>query len=348
MSCFHSCFVIINCCRRLTSIAMSSSPPPSTSSPSPDSSAFASGLFAQDQDHSLTAQRMLAAAATAPGHCEGSQCVGVSAFGIPCTRRIGYDSHGFRHQRGYCCTVHYSDHVKCDTCNAMMHDGCLFVVDGEVRIPSSPWKCTKCEESVTSQYFLLMASQQAQTADAAASLASDVIVKDEDLPPPTTVVVYSNEAALFKAAAKHGWNRQSRSTSGTIYFTCRKTGCNARHSAKAKDESFHVKGPFPQNACFAVAPNPLMDGYHDCVATLDSETYSTIRQLACTGVFTSHLIAKHILISTKLIIDTTLIFNIGYRVRAKLFGNHTDTTYLLEQQKVYTSRTPCFYILFVC
>jgi len=82
----------------------------------------------------------------------------------------------------------------------------------------------------------------------------------------------------------------------------------------------------------------MVDGYIDRVATLDKDLFKLIQQLACTRVFSSHLIAKHLhTLHHNVLVDTTLIFNIGYRCRSKMFGNRSDTLYLTEQQKVYTT-----------
>ena len=276
---------------------------------------------------------MMAAAAGAEASiaCVGSVCVGVNAAGIACAKRTVFDTG--RHSRGFCCTTHGQDNMKCHSCDALLHAGCFVIIRGKILVPSCPWKCTKCEEEAVS------AQPSAQPAIAAA------IVTPADIDTqctPTVVVVYGNELSLHKSASKHGWSFSSRSGTN-IYLKCKRTGCFDRHTAKGKDESFHVTattGQFPQNRCYPVIKDEssMMDGYHDRVATLDKDLFKLIQQLACTRVFSSHLIAKHLHQSHKgVLVDTTLIFNIGYRCRTKIFGNRSDTSHMMEQQKVYTT-----------
>jgi hypothetical protein len=69
------------------------------------------------------------------------------------------------------------------------------------------------------------------------------------------------------------------------------------------------------------------------VASLDRPVYNMIRQLSSTGVFKANQVSQHLLRSFNIIVDTKLIGNIGYRQRSKIFGDRSDTSYLLEQQQ---------------
>jgi hypothetical protein len=61
-------------------------------------------------------------------------------------------------------------------------------------------------------------------------------------------------------------------------------------------------------------------------------------------VFKTHLLAKHMnKIYPSLYLDTQLIFNIGYRVRAKVFGQaDSDMAHLLQLQKARQAQGDTF------
>ena len=302
---------------------MSNTPSPI---PSPESCAFALSVW--NQEHGATTAALMMASAAGPQvsiACVGSVCVGVNATGIACAKRTVFDTG--RHSRGYCCTTHGQDNMKCHTCDALLHAGCFVIIRGEILVPTQPWKCTKCAELAVSETVTTTVS---------------VTPPGEIECTPKVVVVYGNEASLHKSATKHGWNFACRG-GNNIYLRCKRIGCLERHTAKGKDEAFHVTaspGQFPHNKCYPVLKDEssMVDGYIDRVSTLDKDLFKLIQQLACTRVFSSHLIAKHLHLSHhNVLVDTTLIFNIGYRCRSKMFGNRSDTFYLTEQQQVYTT-----------
>jgi hypothetical protein len=69
-------------------------------------------------------------------------------------------------------------------------------------------------------------------------------------------------------------------------------------------------------------------------SALPQDIFKEVQRLACSGAFNSASIQRHIQQCYNRMVDTTLIYNIGYRARHKLFGDSGDLSQLYEQQKV--------------
>jgi hypothetical protein len=140
---------------------------------------------------------------------------------------------------------------------------------------------------------------------------------------------------------EHGWKVKS-SEANRIYFSCAK--CTVRFGSKAQTDDVEsgewvaVNMP-PSHDCFKTAYRPVATAVTTRVCNLPNEVFNEIQRLACCKAFLTVSIQTFIKHRFGIVVDTALIYNIGYRARQRL--GIGDIERLYEQQKVtvYTLHT---------
>ena len=150
-------------------------------------------------------------------------------------------------------------------------------------------------------------------------------------------------------ARDHGWMcRSSARGCSRCYFVCQKTkeGCAVTFCAKAQDahddngQWCAMNMPAQHDCCKSILKSePTALTTRTCHLPID--VYKEIQRLACCKAFNSASIQTFIKMVHSLTVDTSLIYNIGYRARSKLGVG--DIGLLLAQQsvRVYTSPSFC-------
>ena len=157
--------------------------------------------------------------------------------------------------------------------------------------------------------------------------------------------MFTNRQHLLQYARDHGWKcRSGGSTMPRCYFVCaqRERACSLGFCAKTHSND----GDDIENGEWCAVNMPAQ---HDCFKVVSATALTTrvchlpriafqeIRRLACCKAFNSASIQQFIKLAYQgLIVDTQLIYNIGYRARTKLGVG--DYTLLVAQQavRVYT------------
>ena len=193
-----------------------------------------------------------------------------------------------------------------------------------------PWKCSACQ------------TQAANAASAFASLAvlsgcADVKDQKQDVDAYHTYMTKSEVVKILRASH---WRCRS-TQQGRMYFECLSSTCNVKFSAKnhsATDDSadggeWVLKNLPSVHAC--CGPKLKVSSSLVCKQdVLSGPVFKDIQRLACSACFSSQTIQTFIKNTHSTLVDTKLIYNIGYRAREKLFGGNGDLQQLLEQQKV--------------
>ena len=234
---------------------------------------------------------------------------------VPCAKRIA------GHQRGLCCNSKHSL-VKCvtATCSKVAHIGCMLqLLNDKFTVASSTttWTCLTCAAVPVEQPIEVVKPEEIRTTCHRAFMAKDELLR------------------LLKASS---WRCRS-STAEYMYFNCTSDTCNVVFSAQNKNPTDKDAGewvikqmPLSHECCKGdtKTPSALLSSQ----AALPQHVFKEIQRLACGQAFNSASIQRHIQIHEKHMVDTQLIFNIGYRARHKLFGSTGDLSHLYEQQKV--------------
>ena len=246
----------------------------------------------------------------------------------PCRKRVRVGDK--LHTRGQVCLC--IPHAKCASCTNVAHRHCIVMQSNGSFIHANsdvPWRCRVCQ------------TQAANAASASAALTvlsgcADVKDQKQDVDKYHTFMTKGEMLRILRAS-----NWRCRSTQqGRMYFECLLSSCDVKFSAKnhsATDDfadgdewllknlpSVHSCGPKTKVASSLVCKQDVLSG----------PVFSDIQRLACSGCFTSHSIQTFIRATHSILVDTKLIYNIGYRAREKLFGGNGDLQQLVEQQKV--------------
>jgi hypothetical protein len=283
--------------------------------------------------------------------CGGTWSLGVfdeKCHKRPANNRIKY------HSRGQVCTFHHA-FVKCQSCRLHVHVGCWVRHNAGYKkmVRGLIWTCQQCTDSKSE-------------VQSKCTLKSEVTAKPEDdaaestEPKTETKCVFTNRQELMQHARDHGWTtRSGQRGSPRMYFVCQKS---LKTNADGKSEGCTVTFKAKAHSVSAILPDGVniedvewcavnMPTQHDCckhvlqtalttrVCRLPRDTYQEIQRLACCKSFNSQSIQQYIKFRYGLIVDVTLIYNIGYRARTKL--GIGDVGLLLAQQevRVYTSNS---------
>jgi hypothetical protein len=265
--------------------------------------------------------------------CETSTCVGGKWFGgtqfEPCVLRK--QSHGVRHPKSMVCTLHH-DFVKCTSCSARVHEGCHAPSPSGFSLPQRNvlWKCLECTLKPSPP---ALDDTKKEKVDSAESVKS----KSE------SKCMFGSKVELQETLRHMNWKIRSGKPRS---ITCQ-CAAGARNASVCK-QTFTVKCVDDDTDGMWCAIN--MPSVHQCggqpaphvasrVCNLPIHVYKEIQSLACCKALKPASIQQFIKQKHGIIVDTTLIYNIGYRARSKL--GIGDIEQLLSQQKVtvYTFST---------
>lgn len=265
--------------------------------------------------------------------CETFTCVGGKWFGgtqfEPCVLRK--QSHGVRHTKSMVCTLHH-DFVKCTSCSARVHEGCHAPSPSGFSLPQRNvlWKCLECTLKPSPP---ALDDTKKEKGDSAESVKS----KSE------SKCMFGSKVELQETLRHMNWKIRSGKPRS---ITCQ-CAAGARNASVCK-QTFTVKCVDDDTDGMWCAIN--MPSVHQCggqpaphvasrVCNLPIHVYKEIQSLACCKALKPASIQQFIKQKHGIIVDTTLIYNIGYRARSKL--GIGDIEQLLSQQKVtvYTFST---------
>jgi hypothetical protein len=192
--------------------------------------------------------------------------------------------------------------------------------------PSSrnPWTCDDC------------AKRKSSAVKAESAVKSEAPEKESVASDKKATVLFKSRESLLKMFGKEMFHCR---TSGTLVtglrwmsFQCNaKPQCQQQFKCKeVKEGEWHISDFPDTHACCP----PTETNYHQRTRTLPDDCLEEIQKLATSGAFDSKSIQNHLHDTMRLYVSTDLIFMIGYRARAKIFGGNgcSDTAHLLQQQ----------------
>jgi hypothetical protein len=266
--------------------------------------------------------------------CDTYTCVGGKWFGgssfEPCV--LKKQSNGIRHARSMVCTLHHN-YIKCNSCSARIHEGCHAPAPGNpgFSLPqrSVPWKCLQCTLKTSLPAIHKKEGGSVPEGDADDSVKSKAVTK----------CMFSSKTELVDTLKQMKWKIRSGKPNDILCVCAAKT-CKTKFNVKCVDSD--TDGMW----CAINMPS-----VHECdgkytqmhvtsrVCNLPVLVYKEIQNLACCKAFKPASIQQYIKSKHGLVVDTTLIYNIGYRARSKL--GIGDMEQLLGQQRVtvYTFST---------
>ena len=262
------------------------------------------------------------------------------------------------------CTVHH-DFIKCESCAVHVHEGCFVRSSSGYSVPKRgfPWTCLECTLAASAA-AAAAASEAAAAAAAAAAALESIVTKEADLSQSDSVktkcmtkCIFSSQRLMLQHMRDMRWRTRGSKTGlsgATMYFDCgvrinltgslTKGTCTASFACKSKD-SDHENGDW----CAINMPSS-----HECrgpksvalpvttrVCNLPIEVFQDIQRLACCKAFLTSNIQVYIKHRYSLVVDTALLYNIGYRARQKL--GICDMERLLAHQKVTVYTFPTLY-----
>jgi hypothetical protein len=270
--------------------------------------------------------------------CETFTCGGGTWFGgssfEPCKKRKQTD--GIRHTQSVVCTIHHT-YVKCISCPAHVHEGCHAPCATGYSLPQRnvPWKCLQCTlqhraSALDTKVGVLKPEGGASEGDAPKEKA-------------TSKCLFETRADLQHHMRRMNWKFRSTKP-GTATCIC---GLNPNLYTPCAVK-FHVKCKTKDSDGMWIAIN--MPSEHNCVGggnrgptpvtsrvcNLPVHVYKEIQNLACCKAFKPANIQVYINQKYGTIVDTTLIYNIGYRARSKLGIGDMEKLYTQQKVRVYT------------
>ena len=276
--------------------------------------------------------------------CETFSCAGgtLSADGTfqSCSKRpTNFKTK--HHGRGVVCTVHHA-FIKCQSCTLHVHEGCFVPSSHGYTIPGFKWTCQRCTlhpPSVQLKHELSECTPKCTPDSGEGREASKSI---------GSKCLFDTRQHLLDHTRLCGW--QIRSSNGVrLYFSCAKGSCTLTFKAKGKEQdcegewiatdmpSEHpcCKSGFGSFKAVATAMTTR-------VCNLPRDAFNDIQRLACCKAFLTVSIQTYIKhVYNGLLVDTSLIYNIGYRARQKLGISEMDKLYSQQEVTVYTSPSFC-------
>jgi hypothetical protein len=286
--------------------------------------------------------RMIAAAAMNPlqnpfeetttdDSCK-TQCF--QCFSSVCKKRV------MKHPRGVVCKVHH-DFISCSaSCGSIVHLGCVIeTISGLSMMPDPgiPWLCPKCTPRTC------LPPSKTEPPECA---PSTVDKKDANIAEARskykTKTFFENRQALFDHMRMAKWTCSSGGEKPWLYFRCGcgkggKGACSLKFAASATDATelehgeWSVKDLPTSHACVVAIAPPLLATH---AKSLSREVFKEIQRLSCSKAFQTSSIQRHIQTTYSTLVDTKLIYNIGYRARTKLGLDEMEM--LFKQKEVYT------------
>jgi hypothetical protein len=292
--------------------------------------------------------------------CTTYNCAGGSWSGHDfelCDKRPAFQQHR-HHARGVVCVIHHR-FIKCASCSLHIHEGCWVKSSNGYTQPKRdvPWTCQQCTlksdvdpkvksetpntEEASAKCTLPLASSASagdqgatcQTSKCTPTLTSSASAGDQGA---TCHSFFSNRQTMLAHMRDQGWAVKSNEDN-RIYFTC--TKCSRRIKTKAQTDDV-ANGEW-------TAVN--MPSSHDChrhkpVATcvtsrvchLPNAVFMEIQRLACSKAFNTVSIQSFIKAQYAILVNTSLIYNIGYRARQKLG--------ISDMEKLILQREVCVYV----
>lgn len=266
-----------------------------------------------------------------------------------------------KHPRGVVCKVHH-DFISCaGTCGNILHAGCVVeTISGRPMLPDPniPWLCAKCtpvpvvEVGVTS----IPASKCTPDSNFAgvpkigSEDAVDTVAKDANIAEARsykTKTFFEDRQALCHNMRMTKWTCYSGGEKPWLYFRCaclNKLGqpaCSVKLAARATDANelehgeWSVKDLPTSHECAAANASKSSTILTTHGKSLSREVFKDIQRLSCSKSFQTSSIQRFIQTTYGTLVDTKLIYNIGYRARTKLGLDEMEM--LFQQKKVYTS-----------
>jgi hypothetical protein len=197
-------------------------------------------------------------------------------------------------------------------------------------------EASKCTLPLTSSASAGDEGATCQTSKCTLPLTSSASARDEGA---TCHSFFSNRQTMLAHMRDQGWAVKSNEDN-RIYFTC--TKCSRRIKTKAQTDDV-ANGEW-------TAVN--MPSSHDCVrykpvATcmttrvchLPNAVFMEIQRLACSKAFNTVSIQSFIKSQYSILVNTSLIYNIGYRARQKLGISDMEKLILQREVCVYVTHT---------
>ena len=272
--------------------------------------------------------------------CNTFTCVGGTWLGWfgdssyePCMKKkVGQ---GIRHARSQVCEFHH-DFIKCEGCGVHVHEGCHVPSPSGYSLPKrgSPWRCIQCTRTPA-------AVADALTQDVADALTQDVTTASHEEDSLKTKCIFSNKQLLAQHMRDMRWRIRSGggSTAKRLYFDCSVGKCKTHFACKSLDNDL-------ENGEWCAINMPSA---HECrdtksvalpvttrVCNLPLVVFQDIQRLACSKAFLTVNIQTYIKhLYNGLVVDTALIYNIGYRARQKLGIGDMEQLYAHQRVTVY-------------
>jgi hypothetical protein len=305
--------------------------------------------------------------------CTTYNCAGGSWSGRDfelCDKRPAFQQHR-HHARGVVCVIHHR-FIKCASCSLHIHAGCWVKSLNGYTQPQRdvPWTCQQCslksdvdpkvksETPITddsSKCTLPLTSNASagdqgatcQTSKCTLPLTSNASAGDQGATcqtskcalPPTCHSFFENRQTMLAHMRSEGWAVKS-TEDNRIYFAC--TKCSRRIKTKAQTDDV-------ENGEWTAVNMPSS---HDCVrykpvATcmttrvchLPNAVFMEIQRLACSKAFNTVSIQSFIKAQYAILVNTSLIYNIGYRARRKLGISDMEQLMLQREVCVYVTHT---------
>ena len=287
----------------------------------------------EDSSGAAFADACMKTSVSPPPSCVFQTCVGGSLASDgtlkPCSLRLrhrGEDEHqAVQLSRGCLCTTHHL-FIQCTGCEHVVHEGCWA---SECMLPSSrnPWTCDECAKKTV---------QVANASATALKSETDSLPKQACEEKKVTVLFKSRDS-IMKIFTKEGFRCRSSGAFASglkwLKFDCISPGCNIQFKcSETANDTWNVTDLPETHPC--CASNPVTN-YHQRTRTLPDECLQIIQKLATSGAFDSKSIQKHLHSTHGWNVATDLIYMIGYRARAKMFGGDgcSDTAHLVQQQE---------------
>ncbi len=275
--------------------------------------------------------------------CTTYNCVGGSWSGNdfePCDKRPAFQQHR-HHARGVVCVIHHR-FIKCASCSLHVHEGCWVKSSNGYTQPKRdlPWICQVCalQPNVASKVKPEKNNPE-ENSKCTLALAGGA---SKGLPLATELdegakwrCIFSSRQVMLAHMREQGWAIKSNEDN-RIYFTCKQ--CSLRIKAKAQSDDVEngdwlaVNMPSSHDC---VKFKPVATAMTTRVCNLPNAVFSEIQRLACSKAFNTVSIQTFIKSHYSILVDTSLIYNIGYRARNKLG--------IAEMEKLVLQREVCVY-----